>query len=133
MGPPVGVGAQGSCPGEGAADCWREVVLLAVVGDERDAVAHDDVGAEVMREGPVGVDGEADRQVGVEVLELAEQVADGQVVGHGNLRKRDRLGEAGLLLERQWESRRSRSRRTFGPVASGLGWLARCRLRHSLT
>lgn len=40
-----------------------------------------------MGEGEVGVDGETDRQVGVEFLELAEQVADGQILRQGKLRE----------------------------------------------
>lgn len=69
-----GTGASGVCwwdksgPGEGVADRRREVVLLAVVGDERRAVPDDDLGPEVVGEREVGVDGEADRQVGVEGL-----------------------------------------------------------------
>ncbi|GHI94163.1 hypothetical protein TPA0905_36340 [Streptomyces olivaceus] len=60
-----------------------------------------------MGEGEVGVDGEANRQVGVEPLELAEQVADGQVLGQGNLREQYGKSGAGWWW---WFVRRSAGR-----------------------
>lgn len=98
-----------SGPGEGIADREREVVLLAVVGDERLAVPDDYLGSHVVGEREIRIDGEADRQIGVKALELAEQVTNGQVVRHGVLPRQGLVAPSagGASDERGEESRNS--------------------------
>lgn len=75
----------GSGPAERVGDGWWEVVLLTVLADEGVAVVDDDLGAHVVGEWEVGGDGESHRQVGIKLLELAQQIADGQVTGQEGL------------------------------------------------
>jgi hypothetical protein len=59
-----------------------EIARLAALCDVGDPVPFDDLGRDVVGEGPVRLDGETDLKVPRELQELVDEIGDGDVLRH---------------------------------------------------